>query len=101
MLLKPEECSVLDLIRILFSSKILGQKNFVDCPDQEMTKVSFPQRWIIFISILTQKILQSTANPLAGFGNAIEHWLNLLNVNGGFFRLVFNALRGTHKKNLH
>ncbi|XP_009771493.1 triacylglycerol lipase OBL1-like isoform X1 [Nicotiana sylvestris] len=94
MLLKPEECSVLDLIRILFSSKILGQKNFVDCPDQEMTKVSFPQRWIIFISILTQKILQSTANPLAGFGNAIEHWLNLLNVNGGFFRLVFNALRG-------
>ncbi|MCD7460603.1 hypothetical protein HAX54_043880 [Datura stramonium] len=95
MLLKPEECGVLDLARIVFSSnKNMGQKEFVDCPDEEMTEEPFSRRWVIFISILVQKILLATAKPLAGFGNAIEYWLNLQNVNGGFFRLVFNSIRG-------
>lgn len=97
MLLKPEECSVLDLARILFSSnKNMGQKEFVDCPNEEMTKEPLSRRWVIFISILVQKVLIATAKPLAGFGNAIEYWLNLQNVNGGFFRLVFNSLSGTY-----
>lgn len=94
MLLKPEECSVFDLARILFSGKNLGQKEFLDCPNEEMTKEPLSRRWVIFISILVQKVLLATAKPLAGFGNAIEYWLNLQNVNGGFFRLVFNSLRG-------
>lgn len=94
MLLKPEECGVLDLVRILFSSKNIGKKEFVDCPDEQMTKVHFPQRWIIFVSILVQKVFLATAEPLARFGNAIEYWLNLQNVNGGFFRLLFNFFRG-------
>ncbi|KAM3363515.1 triacylglycerol lipase OBL1 [Capsicum galapagoense] len=96
MLLKPEECSVLDLARILFSGKNIGQKDFVDCPNDEMTTTKEPlsRRWVIFISLLVQKVLIATAKPLAGFGNAIEYWLNLLNVNGGFFRLIFNSVRG-------
>lgn len=98
MLLKPEECSVLDLARILFSGKNIGQKDFVDCPNDEMTttKEHLSRRWVIFISLLVQKVLIATAKPLAGFGNAIEYWLNLLNVNGGFFRLIFNSVRGTY-----
>ncbi|KAK4367750.1 hypothetical protein RND71_011542 [Anisodus tanguticus] len=93
MLLKPEECGVLDLARILFSSKV-GQKDFVDCPNEELTKEPLSSRWVIFLSILVQKLFLATAKPLAGFGNAIEYWLNLQNVNGGFFRLIFNSLRG-------
>ncbi|PHT56897.1 hypothetical protein CQW23_05383 [Capsicum baccatum] len=94
MLLKPEECSALDLARILFSSKNMGQNKFLDCPHGQMTKVFFPHRWIIFISILVQKIFLAVAKPLAKLGNAIEYWLNLLNVNGGLLRLIFNFLRG-------
>ncbi|KAH0701262.1 hypothetical protein KY285_015525 [Solanum tuberosum] len=98
MLLKPEECSVSDLARILFSSKNLGQKEFVDVdtPNEElnMTKEPLSRRWVFFISILVQKVLIKIAKPLAGFGNTIEYWLNLQNVNGGFFRLIFNSLRG-------
>ncbi|XP_060193659.1 triacylglycerol lipase OBL1-like isoform X1 [Lycium barbarum] len=93
MLLKPEECGILDLAKILFSSKI-GQKEFVDCPNEEMTKEPLSSRCVIFISVLIQKLLLATAKPLAGFGNAIEYWLNLQNVNGGFFRLIFNSIRG-------
>ncbi|XP_055805196.1 triacylglycerol lipase OBL1-like [Solanum dulcamara] len=98
MLLKPEECSVSDLARMLFSSKNMEQKEFVDvdCPNEELNKTKEPlsRRWVFFISILIQKVLIKTAKPLAGFGNAIEYWLNLQNVNGGFFRLIFNSLRG-------
>ncbi|CAN4082910.1 unnamed protein product [Withania somnifera] len=72
----------------------MGQKDFVQCPDEEMTKEPLSRRWVFFLSILAQKILLAIAKPLAGFGNAIEYWLNLLNVNSGFFRLVFNSLRG-------
>ncbi|KAM3380535.1 hypothetical protein P3S68_006108 [Capsicum galapagoense] len=95
MLLKPEECSALDLAGILFSSKNRGQRKFLDCPYEQMTtKVLFPHRWIIFISILVQKILLAIAEPLAKLGNATEYWLNLQNVNGGLLRLIFNFLRG-------
>ncbi|XP_015064225.1 uncharacterized protein LOC107009404 [Solanum pennellii] len=92
MLLKPEECSVLDLAKLLLSGKKLGQKDFIDCPNEEMTKEPLSRRWVIFLSILVQKILLATAKPLAGLGNAIEYWLNLQNVNGGFFRLLFKSL---------
>lgn len=78
----------------------MGQKEFVDvdCPNEElnMTKEPLSRRWVFFISILIQKVLIKTAKPLTGFGNAIEYWLNLQNVNGGFFRLIFNSLRGTY-----
>ncbi|CAN4079668.1 unnamed protein product [Withania somnifera] len=94
MLLKPEECSVLDLVGILFSSKNIGQKEFVDCPNEVTTKEPLSRRWVFLLSVVAQKILLATAKPLAGFGNAVEYWLNLLNVNGGFFRLIFNSLRG-------
>lgn len=96
MLLKPEECSVLDLAKLLLSGKKLGQKDFIDCPNEEMTKEPLSRRWVIFLSILVQKILLATAKPLAGLGNAIEYWLNLQNVNGGFFRLLFKSLICTH-----
>lgn len=93
MLLKPEEASVFDLIRILFSGNVERRK-FVECPAAQGSDELFRQRWVIFLSILVQKLLKLVSKPLASFGTSFEYWLNLLSSNGNFFRLVFNFLRG-------
>lgn len=91
MLLNPDEASLHDVVKILFSSDI-GKRKFVDCP--EGTRETFGRRWIIFVSILAQKLLQKVSKPLAGFGSAVEEWLNLLSSNGNIFRLVLNSITG-------
>ncbi|KAL0343699.1 UNVERIFIED_CONTAM: hypothetical protein Sangu_1257300 [Sesamum angustifolium] len=80
MLLKPEDAGFLDLAKMLFSSD-LGKRKFIDCP--EGAREPFGRRWIIFISVMVQKLLQATAKPMAAFGSGVENWLNLLSGNGG------------------
>ncbi|KAL2499678.1 alpha/beta-Hydrolases superfamily protein [Abeliophyllum distichum] len=91
MLLNPDEASLNDVVRILFSSDI-GKRKFVDCP--EGTREPFGRRWIIFVSILAQKVLQKVSKPLARFGSAVEGWLNLVSSNGNSLRLAINSIRG-------
>ncbi|KAF5738218.1 triacylglycerol acidic lipase TAL3 [Tripterygium wilfordii] len=91
MLLKPEEVKFVDLFKILFSSNIENRK-FVDCKAKKEEK--FDRRWIIFISILAQKVLQFLSTPLSIIGSLFETWLNLLSNNGGFLKLLLNVLRG-------
>lgn len=93
MLLKPEEVDLFDLFRILFSSDIEKRK-FVDSSEKE-EKV-FRRRWIIFISIVLQKLLQFVSKPLSIFGSALEFFLNFLSSNGGFAGLFLNILRGNY-----
>lgn len=92
MLLNPEESGVLDVWKILFSSNI-GNRDFVDCPPG--TREPLGRRWLIFVSVMVQKLLQATAKPMAASGAAIEHWLNLVSANGGFFSLILNSFQGT------
>lgn len=93
LLLKAEEASFLDLGKILFSSDV-GKRKFVDCPEGVCEPCG--RRWIIFVSVLVQKLLRAVAKPMADFGSGVEHWLNLLSGNGGFFGLVLNSLKGIH-----
>ncbi|RVX21149.1 hypothetical protein CK203_001775 [Vitis vinifera] len=90
-LLIPEKLSFYELIRILFPGGI-EKRAFVDC--QEGADSNFERRWIIFISILAQKLLQFVAKPLSWFGSAFEMGLNLCSTNGGFGMLLLNYLRG-------
>ncbi|KAK4488385.1 hypothetical protein RD792_004147 [Penstemon davidsonii] len=92
MLLNSNEASFLDLCKILFSSDI-GKRKFVDCPEGVRPE-PFGRRWIIFVSVLAQKMLQAVSKPLAGFGSAVEYWLNLLSFNQGLFRLIMNYIKG-------
>ncbi|MBA0859000.1 hypothetical protein Goshw_002394, partial [Gossypium schwendimanii] len=78
MLLKPEEVKFIDLFRILFSSNLEDRK-FVDSSSE--TEESFRYRWLIFISILAQKMLMLTSKPMAWMGSKIEMLLNLLAIN--------------------
>ena len=91
MLLKPEEVKLLDLIHILFAKNIENRK-FVDAP--EGTEENFTRRWLIFTSVVVQKLLQFVSKPLSSLGSGAEMFLNLLPSNGGFRKLVLNFLRG-------
>lgn len=92
VLLKPEEVGFLELFRILFPREKEKSK-FVDC--EKGAKPTFERRWIVFISILVQKLLLSVSKPLAWVGSKIETGLNLPSSNGGTARLFLNCCRGT------
>ncbi|KAK3030106.1 hypothetical protein RJ639_038855 [Escallonia herrerae] len=91
MLLKAEEVSVVDLIRVLFSHD-LEKRKFVDCPEGT-SEESFKRRWLIFVSILVQKCLSSVGRPMAWFGSKVEQWLNLVSSNQNVGLLLWNFLR--------
>ncbi|KAK7331067.1 hypothetical protein VNO77_25278 [Canavalia gladiata] len=92
MLLKPEHASFLDLLRVLIYPN-LSKQNFVECHAEDLED-TWGHRWLIFMSILAQKLLQLVAKPLAFFGNRIELLINLVAFNGGVFRLLLNFLKG-------
>lgn len=91
-MLKPEEANVFDCLRILFSSELVER----DCFDSNSAAahLSFRTRWLIFISVIVQKILIYLKDPLAWLGSAIEIFLNYPSFNGGYFRLILNFLTG-------
>lgn len=92
LLLEPKVASLYDLVLLLFSPDIKSLR-FVECTEQHKRR-DFNRRWLIFISVLVQKILLSCRKPMTQIGNALEMGLNLLSVNGGFFKLLLNLLKG-------
>ncbi|CAL0311548.1 unnamed protein product [Lupinus luteus] len=94
MLLKPEEAHFFDVIRVLFS-KNLGHRKFVDSKKEgPLVDESFRHRWLIFISVMLQKLMMFVAKPLATFGYWVEWFINLVILNGGLHRIPLNFLIG-------
>ncbi|KAJ6412997.1 hypothetical protein OIU84_005920 [Salix udensis] len=91
LVLRPEEVSYLDVFRILWNDDI-EKKAFVNFPDGK--EENLRRRWLTFLSLLSQKILQSIARPMASFGSRFEMWLNLVSCNRNIFVLFINYLRG-------
>ena len=91
-LLDPKEASLKELVLLLFFSDVQSRK-FVDSPEENRLR-DINQRWLIFISVLVQKILLSCREPLAQIGHTVEYWLNLISNNGGPFKLLLNYLKG-------
>lgn len=89
--LRPEKLGFLNLLCLLFSPS-LQRREFVDCSEEREER--FQRRWIIFVSLVTQKLLLSVAGPLSLVGSLIERWLNLVRVNGGLKALLLNLVRG-------
>lgn len=90
--LDPEKASFLDLFRILFSSEV-EKRTFIDLPESEKL-IGLQRRWLIFISVLAQKIFIRLKWPMAQAGLLLEFWLNLPTSNGGYGRLLLNILLG-------
>ncbi|KAK3029458.1 hypothetical protein RJ639_037743 [Escallonia herrerae] len=90
--LKPEEASLFDLVRVLWSGQI-ERVSFLECTEPKKLRDLGP-RWLIFISVVAQRLLLSMKRPLAFMGFMMETWLNLLSSNDGIFRLLLHALQG-------
>ncbi|KAI3785074.1 hypothetical protein L1987_44186 [Smallanthus sonchifolius] len=92
LLLSPKDVGLWDLTMLLFSKNI-GNRKFIDCPNGT-TEESFSRRFVIFISIVAQKILHLVYKPLTWVGSAVEFMPNYMHANGGFFKLLLNLVSG-------
>ncbi|KAL5558836.1 hypothetical protein UlMin_035047 [Ulmus minor] len=94
VLLKPKQAGVFDLIRLLFASD-LNNRSFIDCSEAEGNEPrNFRRRWIIFISVVAQKVVILLRWPMALLGHLLVWWLNLLASNGGLLELFRNLFKG-------
>ncbi|KAG7588469.1 Fungal lipase-like domain [Arabidopsis suecica] len=93
--LDPREATVMDLMRLLFYSDLENRK-FVDTSVENLENrlCEFRGRWIIFVSIVVQKLLIILRKPLSFLGFALGFWLNLPSSNGGFFKIFLNLVKG-------
>ena len=93
MLLKHEDAHFFDLLHVL-TSRNMARRKFVESHAEGELEESFSHRWLIFISILAQKLMQLVSMPLAFFGTCVELLMNLIALNGGIFRVILNFLKG-------
>ncbi|KAH0971444.1 hypothetical protein GBA52_023600 [Prunus armeniaca] len=91
LLLEPKDVGFFDLIHILFSNN-LEKRRFVDSFEQ--TEDEFARRWLIFLSVVVQKLLQLVAKPMAIIGWGIETCLNLFSSNRNLVGLLLDLFRG-------
>ncbi|KAF8030548.1 hypothetical protein BT93_E2855 [Corymbia citriodora subsp. variegata] len=94
LVLDPKQAGFLDLPRLLFSGDV-SERRYIRCPITYKEELrQFKRRWSIFISIVAQKLLLLFKGMLEWLGNAFEFCLNLPSANGGYLKLVANALKG-------
>ncbi|KAJ0262559.1 Alpha/beta-Hydrolases superfamily protein [Hirschfeldia incana] len=93
--LDPREATFTDLARLLFSSDIRNRK-FIDSSEQKLEDdfCRFRRRWIIFVSIVIQKLMILLRKPLYYSGFYLSFWLNLLSSNGGLFKILPKLFKG-------
>ncbi|XVE83891.1 hypothetical protein DITRI_Ditri16bG0124700 [Diplodiscus trichospermus] len=91
VVLNPEKTSFFDPFRLLFTSD-LENKSFISLTAQPDYR--FRHRWILFVSLLAQKLLLWGTTPMARVGYVLEMSLNLLSINGGLFNLLLNVATG-------
>ncbi|XP_016492221.1 triacylglycerol lipase OBL1-like isoform X1 [Nicotiana tabacum] len=89
--LKPDEASLLDLLRILFSGN-LKSKQFIE--SLRVKETAFERRGYIFLSISVQKALHFISKPLFYCGSISEFCLNLLARNQSLPTLLLRILQG-------
>ncbi|XP_017972258.1 PREDICTED: uncharacterized protein LOC18611136 [Theobroma cacao] len=92
LVLRPNQVSVFDLFRLLWSHE-LEKKAFVECPPEKFRE-NIRRKWLIFMSLSAQKLLLHAAKPLRWFGEKLEMWVNLVSFNRNIFVLLLNFLRG-------
>lgn len=92
LLLKAEEASCFDCIRILYSNDLEKRGFFNTRVEGEV--IGFRHRWIVFISLVLQKAFLFSKKPMEAVGSTVVLWLNYPAFNGGYRRLFFNFFTG-------
>ncbi|KAI4321035.1 hypothetical protein MLD38_034458 [Melastoma candidum] len=93
--LRAKEAGLVDLFFLLVSPD-MRRLRWIEWrgSDMEGKLLEFEHRWIIFASVLAQKLLVLSRGTLAAVGWMIELVLNLLANNCGLFNLLVNILTG-------
>lgn len=98
VVLKPKEASLAELICLLCSSDHLKKRSFIEFSDSDQDQgdksLEFRRRWIIFISVVVQKLFLHLKTPMAMLGDVLVSFLNLVATNGGIFALLRNYFKG-------
>ncbi|KAL8124910.1 triacylglycerol lipase OBL1-like [Apium graveolens] len=95
LLLEPEKFGIYELYHIIFSSNLENRDFIKRHPEgKNCKKENNKHRWIMFASLVAQKLLICTAKPMAAMGSGIEYWLNLVQVNRSFLGLIKNFVQG-------
>ncbi|KAL3514485.1 hypothetical protein ACH5RR_027202 [Cinchona calisaya] len=92
LVLNPKQAGFKDLLRIFYSSE-LEKRDFFDTPVADRLG-GFSDRWLVFVSIIGQKLFLKWKKPMASVGYYVEQWLNYPSANGGFGRLIKNFFTG-------
>lgn len=92
MFLKPKKMSFYQLPQVFYCNN-LQERKFVRCHDNNDDNFD-GYRWLIFISLLAQKLLQLVAKPLKKLGHTVEFLLNLASDNYSISDLVWNFFQG-------
>ncbi|KAL1564141.1 triacylglycerol lipase OBL1-like [Salvia divinorum] len=88
--LKPGRTNILGILRVLSSHDYTEDcKDFIESKEEIMAE----QRWVVFASILAQKLLQYIDKPLSLLGLGLEMCLNIL-CNATNFHTFFFRGRG-------
>ncbi|XAR57790.1 Triacylglycerol lipase [Bertholletia excelsa] len=87
--LKHDQANFLHMFKLLYT-KDLSESKLIEVPDK--TVAGFQHRFLIFLSILIQKILKAIRTPLALVGEIVELIMNIAATN--FFVLIWNFIRG-------
>lgn len=82
-----------ELCRLLFDEHI-GARSFINSHDDDELYGTFFRRFLIFISIVVRKGLETISKKMESFGRSIESSFNLWSHYDSFYMLVFNTLRG-------
>ncbi|XVF17683.1 hypothetical protein REPUB_Repub10bG0144800 [Reevesia pubescens] len=90
LVLKPEEVSAWEVIRLLWSKK-MEKKAYITLP--ESIEERFLEKGLAIASLSIQKCLLHAVKPLKWFGQKLEMWLNLVSFNDNIFMLLLNVLR--------
>ncbi|KAI3802391.1 hypothetical protein L1987_30523 [Smallanthus sonchifolius] len=98
LVVDAKEASLYDIACILIcSTSFLNTKSFYKDQSEDAKRSmeeNMCRRFIIFASMLAQKVFIWADKPMAVIGSLIEIWLNLLSSNGGFFGLLINHIQG-------
>uniref|UniRef100_A0A7N0SXJ4 Fungal lipase-type domain-containing protein n=1 Tax=Kalanchoe fedtschenkoi TaxID=63787 RepID=A0A7N0SXJ4_KALFE len=93
-----DQATVFDLARLL-TSKNVKRLRFIDCGEGIWFRnYSFKRRWIIFVSVVAQKVFLLLKWPSKLIGFWIEWWLNLFRINGGLLQFCIKILTGRSLK---
>ncbi|KAL8141126.1 hypothetical protein V2J09_007147 [Rumex salicifolius] len=91
LVVEPRKGGFWDLFKLLWSHQDIGERSCLESPDgKKLTQIR--HRWIVFVSVITQKILIRLESPLARVGFGLCVFLNLLSSNGGLFGLFLNSI---------